>query len=346
MKNYLRLGLLSLSVCLIGHTNAATKPSVTTWDASDISTTSATLRGSVNPNGASASYAFWWGTSSSSLDNHTDLEKISAGTSSVSVTAKLTGLSPNTKYYYKLGATNTAGVNYGTVRSFTTDEEATISAPSVTTWDVSDISTTSATLRGSVNPNGASASYAFWWGTSSSSLDNHTDLEKISAGTSSVSVTAKLTGLSPNTKYYYKLGATNTAGVNYGTVRSFTTDEEATISAPSVTTWDASNISATSATLRGSINPNGASTAYAFWWGTSSSSLDNNTDLGHLAAGTSNITVEYILTGLSPNTKYYYQLAATNTAGLNRAPMKSFTTEAGTPFVDDMTAAQAAQYLL
>ncbi len=218
-----RILFILLTVAITGYVKAATKPSATTLAASNISTSSATLRGTVNPNGSSTSYAFWWGTSSSSLDNHTDLVSLSAGTSSVSVTANLTGLSPNTTYYYRIGAVNTAGSNYGTVKSFTTEEEVTVKKPSATTWDAADITTSSATLRGAVNPNGASASYAFWWGTSSSSLDNHTDLVSLSAGTSSVSVTANLTGLSPNTTYYYRIGAVNTAGSNYGTIKSFAT---------------------------------------------------------------------------------------------------------------------------
>ena len=75
--------------------------------------------------------------------------------------------------------------------------------------------------------------------------------------------------------------------------------------APSVITYAASNIKSNSATLRGSVNPNGASTAYAFFWGTSTSSLDNHSDLERLSAGTTSVTVEYTLTGLSPNTTYF-----------------------------------------
>lgn len=99
-----------------------------------------------------------------------------------------------------------------------------------------------------------------------------------------------------------------------------------TVSAPSATTWEARNITSSSATLRAVVNPNGASTAYAFWWGTNSSSLDNHNNLTTLPAGTSNVSVEYELTGLTPNTTYYYQIAATNSAGVKRAAMRSFTT--------------------
>ena len=215
--------------------DSPTAPNATTWDASNITSNSATLRGSVTPNGASTGCIFKWGTRANSLDNLTDMISLPAGTSAKTVTFDLTGLSPNTTYYYELVATNTAGADYGTVKSFTTDRDVSISAPNATTWDASNITSNSATLRGSVTPNGASTGCIFKWGIRANSLDNLTDMISLPAVTSAQTVTFDLTGLSPSTTYYYELVATNTAGADYGTVKSFTTEVGSTPSGDDMT---------------------------------------------------------------------------------------------------------------
>ena len=138
------------------------------------------------------------------------------------------------------------------------------------------------------------------------------------------------TGNKTLTLYYQTNGSG--AGVmvpqgSYTNPIAITITEESDITAPSATTWEAVDVKSTSAILTGAVNPNGALTQFAFWWGTSSSSLDNHSDIENIEAGTSALSVQYSLTRLSPKTTYYYQIVATNQAGETRAPMKSFTTK-------------------
>ncbi len=99
----------------------STPPTVTTTAATNITSSSATLNGTVNPNGSATSAYFEWGTDNTlSTSNSTASQSIGSGTADVSVTADLTGLSPNTTYYYRVIGENSAGVQRGSILSFKT----------------------------------------------------------------------------------------------------------------------------------------------------------------------------------------------------------------------------------
>lgn len=94
-------------------------PTVATEAASLITSTSATLNGTVNPNGAATTCYFQYGTTTS-YGKVTPTQSKGSGTANVAVTAALTGLTANTTYHYKLVAANSAGTAYGVDKSFTT----------------------------------------------------------------------------------------------------------------------------------------------------------------------------------------------------------------------------------
>lgn len=83
-----------------------------------------------------------------------------------------------------------------------------IPAPSVSTGPTSAITTTAATLTGSINPNGTSAVYAFAYGPTTS-YGASTTAVATGAGTAPVAAGGQASGLSPATGYHYALvGAT------------------------------------------------------------------------------------------------------------------------------------------
>ena len=96
-------------------------PSVTTGSASNISSNSATINGTVKPNSANTTYYFEWGTTTA-YGTRNPLIPASAGhgTSDVAVSANLTGLTPNTLYHYRLVAENSEGTTNGSDGTFTT----------------------------------------------------------------------------------------------------------------------------------------------------------------------------------------------------------------------------------
>jgi len=103
----------------------ALAPTVTTGSAISITSGSATLNGTVNPNGKKTTYYFEYGTTTSyGLTSGTNWAGAGSGTSDVSVSATITGLSPNTTYHYRIVATNSAGTSYGSDQTLTTKAKA------------------------------------------------------------------------------------------------------------------------------------------------------------------------------------------------------------------------------
>ncbi|MFM8654155.1 MAG: hypothetical protein ACKODZ_05405, partial [Verrucomicrobiota bacterium] len=137
------------------------KPTVTTLGVTNATTTAATLQGTVNPNGSPTSFYFEYG-ASPSYGSTTATQDGGNGTNSVSLSAALTGLASGQIYYYRAVASNSFGVSYGTDQTFSTGNPP----PSAITLAPSSLTTTSAQLRGSVNPNSSYASSWFEWGTS------------------------------------------------------------------------------------------------------------------------------------------------------------------------------------
>lgn len=101
---------------------------------------------------------------------------------------------------------------------------ATVSLPTVSTGAASSIASGTATLNGTVNPNGASTSVSFLYGTSSTLAGaSSTSPQNIGSGSTDQAVSANISGLTPNTKYYFQVQATNSAGTASGAINSFTT---------------------------------------------------------------------------------------------------------------------------
>jgi len=137
------------------------KPTVTTLGVTNATTTAATLQGTVNPNGSPTSFYFEYG-ASPSYGSTTATQDGGNGTNSVSLSAALTGLASGQIYYYRAVASNSFGVSYGTDQTFSTGNPP----PSAITLAPGSLTTTSAQLWGSVNPNNSYASSWFEWGTS------------------------------------------------------------------------------------------------------------------------------------------------------------------------------------
>jgi hypothetical protein len=95
-------------------------------------------------------------------------------------------------------------------------------APVVVTNAATGITSTGATLNGTVNPQGADASYKFDYGTTTS-YGSSTTGGDAGSGTTAVAESAPLTGLTPSTVYHYRIEATNSAGTTLGSDQQFTT---------------------------------------------------------------------------------------------------------------------------
>ncbi|MCD4761061.1 T9SS type A sorting domain-containing protein, partial [bacterium] len=190
-------------------------PTVTTLPATSITSSSATLNGTVNSNGLATDYHFEWGTTLS-YGNSTPVVAAGSGTSAVPVNASISSLTGGTLYHFRLVAVNADGTSYGK------DETFTPGAATVTTTAASAITMNTASSGGTVTSDGGSAVTArgVCWGTSA----NPTIAGNYTTNGSGLGVfSSSLTGLSSNTTYHIRAWATNGLGTFYGNDLQFTT---------------------------------------------------------------------------------------------------------------------------
>jgi hypothetical protein len=106
---------------------------------------------------------------------------------------------------------------------------------------------------------------------------------------------------------------------------------------PTVYTGGFTTVGTSSVTFKGSVNPHGLATVYAFQFGTTTG-YGAQTALASAGNGTTEIKVSQTITGLPPGATYHYRLIATNGAGTTNGKDATFTKKipltfklAGTP---------------
>ena len=149
---------------------------------------------------------------------YTEIDNVGANVSTYSDTDPL--LTPTTTYFYQVRAFNTGGDS-----GYSNEDDATtlaIEPPIATSNPASGIGGYSVTLNATVNPNSSTTTAYFQWGTDVS-YGNTTAIQPLGSGSTNVSVTENLTGLSLATTYHYRVVATNEYGTSYGDDITFTT---------------------------------------------------------------------------------------------------------------------------
>lgn len=194
--------------------------------------------------------------------------------------------------------------------------------PGAVTGSASGLTQDAAQLSGTVTaPAGALVS--FQYGTSSA-YGSTTPVQQVAAGASPQSVSVAVTGLSPSTTYHYRLVAICDCrgGASYGsdaTLRS--------AGPPAAVTGSATSISATTATLQGSIDANGLATTYHFEYGTSTAYGQRAPGSDGTASAPSQASaVAAPAAGLAPATTYHFRLVASNAAGVSYGADQTFAT--------------------
>ncbi len=297
-------------------------PDVSTG-ADKVKRVTATLEGGVNPDGEEVtSCQFEYGTSTSYGQTAPCSAAPGSGSSPVPVSAELSGLAQDTTYHYRLVAENANGTHAGADATFTTSSIV----EGLSTAPATGVLGTSATLNGSLEPNGLDTHYWFEYGPSPSygSSTPHEDAGEASAVKL---VSATLTGIEPNRIYHYRLVGENSLGFTYGAEDTLTTN--AIVPVLGATSLVSS--ARTEATLAAVLNPENSETTYEFVFG-ETSSYGEHTYSVDAGSGLAEEHVEAIgLTGLTPSTTYHYALRASNQAGTVTGPDQTFTTAPASP---------------
>ena len=292
-------------------------PDVTTAQVTNITTTSATAGGEILSNGGSAITecgVCWCTEGEPTIDGDHIATQVTMGEFSVTVA----GLTQNTTYNIRAYATNEAGTGYGEVLTFTTEEEIIITAPTVTTNEVTEITTTTAIVGGQITSTGNSI-------ISESGICYKTGNEEwtcVALEATENAFSTTLEGLTPNTTYTVRAYATNEEGTGYGEEVTFTTEEEIVITIPTVTTDAVTSITTNSALVGGAITSdgNGTVTESGICYKT------GNEDWTCVALEATNNAFSTTITGLTANTTYTVRAYATNEEGTGYGDEVTFTT--------------------
>jgi hypothetical protein len=200
-----------------------------------------------------------------------------------------------------------------------------VAVPDVSTGSASNAQTTSASLNGTVNPNGEPVTEClFEYGAGTSYRQSAPCAQDPGSGTDAVAVSADIGGLQPNTTYHFRLRAANANAFSAtdGQDQSFTTPGPPTVDAESAT-----EVASTEALLRAQINPRLRDTTYHFEYGPSTAYGTNipapDADLG---AGNSDQLASVQLGGLQPSSTYHYRVVAQNSVGTTNGPDRTFIT--------------------
>jgi hypothetical protein len=277
---------------------------------------SATLNGTVNPHGLSTTVYFQYGTTTSY--GFTTSVQTKSGNTNQSVSANISGLAASTTFHFRIVATNSGGTTRGADRTFTTLSAT--GPPVAITNPATLIASFSATLNGSVDPHGLSTNVHFEYGTTTNY--GSTTASQIKTGNTYQSVSANISGLTANTIYHFRVVATNSAGTTRGADRTFTT--LTATGPPVVATNPATNVTSSSATLNGTVDPHGFSTNVHFEYGTTINY--GSTTASQTKTGNTYQNVSANISGLTASTTYHFRILATNSSGTTRGSDKTFAT--------------------
>ena len=299
----------------------AGEPFALTQDPVDVTPTSAIFTAMVNPNSASTTVSFEYGTTEEYGNIVTFEQDALNGNKGMPVQVAVSSLDPATTYHFRVKAENEHGAYYGLNRSFTTLGEAS----DAETLSATDITLTSVTLRGVVNPNHLSTTVVFEYGTSTELGSEINAIQSPISGHNQVNVTAELKDLQPGTTYFYRVKAQNDLGVNYANKMEFKTlgDKPTAI-------VNFASLLGESVLMNGTVNPNYFSTVVSFEWGILGSFENSTQALQSPLTGEDDFTVTAELSNLKSNTLYNFRVRAENELGVTFSHIKNFRTYAST----------------
>ena len=332
MKKIKYFVILFLVICscqeieLLDHTNPLDdgRPFVLTIKSDLITSKTAELHGEIVSSGISEitfiGHCYSTSSNPSVKNMYKQIDELDSFISFVS------GLTPETKYYFRAFAANNIDTGYGEILSFTTNEAG---EPTVLTVNSSNITSTSVDFEGDITDNGLDnvSQHGHCWSTSTNPSINNS---KTNLGNGNIgSFTSIVTNLNQNTTYFYRAYATNSYGTVYGAQQQFST----TNGEPTVATVSSSNITASSVNLDGEISGNGDAqiTQHGHCWSSNANPTINNskTSLGNGNIG----SFTSIVTNLNQNTTYFYRAYATNSYGTVYGAQQQFSTTNGEPTV-------------
>ena len=198
--------------------NYLPEPSVVTQPASGVSETGMTLHGSVNPEGEPVGECYFeYGSEAGKYTNRVSCEQepnTLVGTTDLSVSATLAGLSRSRVRSFRLVATNANGAAHA--------NGVTISAPLLTGEAVSEAGAIVASAVAQIDAGGLSTCYRVEYG-QTTTYGASTPEVCVGAASEEAGLRVELGGLQVDTSYHFRIVAANALGVTDGADIAFAT---------------------------------------------------------------------------------------------------------------------------
>ncbi len=231
----------------------------------------------------------------------------SAAGNTVTYNSPATPSTPSSNTYYNL-----AGSGVSCPHGFIVlGSDPCLTAPTAATRAASALGPSGATLNGTVSSNGAITTVTFEYGlTVAYGSTVNAVPSPLAATSSSISVSAAVAGLTCNTVYHFRVKAVNSLGTSYGLDFSLTTT---LCVGPTVTTNAATAVTASGATLNGTVNDNGSATTTTFEYGTTLS-YGTTVPGPTVAAGAGSTPVAVAIAGLACNRLYNFRVKGLNSS--------------------------------
>ncbi len=316
--------------------SAVSLPDVTTGAASNVISTTATLSGQLDPDGAGevTDCHFEYG-ESEAYGEIAPCSPAAPYANPTAVTAELTGLHVDTTYHFRLSAANANGPNLGSDQTFQTGGPPTTSEESA-----ADVTKFAATLQAEVNPHNFATTYHFQYvdeehfksgGFSNSATRETSESASIGDDDSSHPASGAIGALKLETTYHFRVVATSECEPGKKCVTDGEDATFTTLPALSIDSESAAGVTSTSATLDAQINPLGTETMYYFQYGTTEaygSEVPASPGVS-LGSGEGDVGVSVHLQSLTAGTTYHYRVVAGNALRSEvTGPDEAFTTQA------------------
>jgi uncharacterized protein (TIGR02145 family) len=230
---------------------------------------------------------------------------------------KINGLSPDTKYYFRLYTVLDEASKYWEENTFTTQQ---ITRPELKTTEITDTTAKAAKSGGEIldKNGGAINKCGICWNTNGSpTIDHTTTVDTLRTNT----FNSQLDSLHFSTTYYVRAYATNEAGTAYGNEISFTTKD----GLAKLTTHEVTDITYIEAKSGGNISENGGyeiDKRGVCWSKSSGPTLEDHATEDGSGIGKFTST----LSGLDKNSVYFVRAYATNEPGVAYGNEIEFTT--------------------